>query len=70
MILFSVSVSRILAAEVVDDDVQVLLGAEALALQDFYESGNLPHVGNRRFFEEHAFAFRALVVPLVICACD
>ena len=52
----------ILAAESGDDAVEVLLGAEALPFEHFHNGGNLPHIGDRGFFERHAVAFGALVL--------
>ena len=51
----------ILAAELSDDVVAVLLRADALLFQQSGNRGNLPPVGDRRFFEGHAVAFGALL---------
>ena len=51
----------ILAAKLGDDVVEVLLRAEALPLQEFDNRGDLPHVGDRRFFDGHAVAFGTVV---------
>jgi hypothetical protein len=75
MILFSVSVRRygsgkavlmdsgmgILAAELGDDVVEVLLRAEAFPFEHFHNRGNLLHVGDGRFLDGHGFAFMAIV---------
>ena len=50
---------------IVDDDVQVLLGAEALLFQQLHNGGDLPHVRDRRFFEGHAVAFGSVVTHFV-----
>ena len=50
----------ILSAELGDDLVEILLRAEALALQYLHNRGNLPHVGDRGFFDRHAFACGAV----------
>ena len=39
-----------------DDVVEVLLRAEALPFEHFDIGGDLPHIGNRGFFEGHAVA--------------
>jgi len=51
----------IIAAKLGDDVVEGLLGAEALPFQDFHNRGNLPHVGEGSFFDEHGFPFRAVI---------
>ena len=51
----------VLAAKLGDDVVELLLRAQALALQYLHDCGHLPHVGDGRFFEGHAVALGALV---------
>src|SRR5437016_10473770 len=51
----------ILPAELSDDVVEVLLRAEALALQYFHNRGDLPHVGDSGFLDGHALAFWAVI---------
>ena len=51
----------ILAAKLGDDVVEVLFRAEAFSFQHFHNRGNLPYVGDSRFFEGHGFAFGTLV---------
>ena len=53
--------SGILAAELSDDVVKVLLRVEALPFEDLHDSSYLPHVGDGGFFEGHAVACGALV---------
>jgi len=50
----------ILAAELGDDVEAVVLRAEALPLQHFHNRGNLPHGGDRRFVDGHAFTCGAV----------
>ena len=50
----------IIFAEFRDDAVQVLLRAEALPLQYSHDRGNLPHVGDGRFFKGHSTALGAV----------
>src|SRR5713101_6294015 len=75
MIVFSVSVrryglkeggfrdfgSQVLATELGDDVVEVLLRAEVFPLQHFHNRGDLPHVGNRDFFDGYGVAYGAVV---------
>ena len=56
--------TRVFLATLVDDGVQVLLGAEAHLFQQFDNRRNLSHVGDGRLFDGHAVAFGALVAHL------
>lgn len=55
-----------LAAELGDDVVEVLFGAYPLPLKEFNNSGDLPHIRDRRFFEGHGFAFEAIFAHLLL----
>ena len=44
--------------------VEILLHAQALALQYLHNRRDLPHVGDGRFFEGHAVGWGAVVVHL------
>jgi hypothetical protein len=48
--------------------VKVLLGTEALLFQQLHNRRNLPHVGDRRFFDGHGFAFGAIVTHRTVSA--
>ena len=50
------------AAELGNDVVEVLLRAEALALQYFHNGGSLPHSGDSGFFDGHGFTLGAVVI--------
>ena len=50
-----------LLAELGDDVIQILFGAETFPLQDFDERRNLLHVENRGFLQGHAFPFRPVI---------
>jgi hypothetical protein len=58
----------ILAAELGDDVVEVLLRTEALPLQRFHNRGDLPHVRAGGFLEGHGFALGAVVAHVMISA--
>jgi hypothetical protein len=55
-------------AKLGNDAVEVLLRAQALPFEDFHNRGDLPHVGDRGFFEGHGVAFRAVVTHGMISA--
>ena len=57
----------ILAAELGDDLVEVLLRAEALPFEYFHDGRDLPHVGDGGFFEGHTLAFGTLIAHLCLC---
>ena len=50
----------ILATELGDDVVEVLLRAQALPFEHFHNGGDLLHVGDGRLFEGRALAFGAV----------
>ena len=61
--------------ELCDDVVEVLLRAQALPFEHFHNGGDLPHVGDGRFFDRHAlawggdrsFAFRCPLPCQLLC---
>ena len=55
----------VLATGLCDDVVEVLHGAEALPFKHFHNRGDLPHVGDGRFFDGHAVACGAFVTRTV-----
>src|SRR5712692_1237042 len=50
----------ILAPELGDDVIAILLRAEALPFEHFHNRRDLPHVGDGRFFDRHALACGAV----------
>ena len=58
----------ILAAELGNDVVGVVLHTEALSLQHFHISSDLTHLRVGGFFEGHGFALRAVVAHVMISA--
>ena len=47
---------NVLLSELVDDVVEVLLGTQTFPFKHLNNRGNLPHIGDRRFFDGHRFA--------------
>lgn len=52
----------ILAAELGDDVVEVLLRTEAILFEHFDDGRDLPHVGDGRLFDGYTVAFGTLVI--------
>ena len=53
--------TRILAAELGDDAIEILLRSEVLALQHFQNGNILPHIGDRGFFEGHGLMLEVVI---------
>ena len=56
----------IIAAELGDGVVEVLLRAESLSFEYIHNRGSLPHVGDRRFFEGHGVTLGTVVAHGVL----